>query len=182
MKTAAFLVLLALAVVVASCGTGKPTTTVENTVNGNWEAQLAGGTGPASQLDFIIQFNVTNVNGSTEPIDFTGFSFINDQAASGSCFPSGQTVSGNATITVLSTNQVQGTMAITVSGAASTSTLTLTGTNVYGTANGTPGTIGTLTNGVVTGTWSLTGSCVGSGTTASGTFTMCQGAATCTVP
>jgi hypothetical protein len=185
MKTAAFLILLALAVMVASCGTGKPTTTVENTTNGTWEAQLVGGTGPASQLDFIIQFSVTNVNGTTEPLTFPSgpFSFINSQAQPGSCFPSGETVTGTATITVLSTNQVEGTMAINVVGAAGTSTLALTGTNVYGTANGTPGTIGTLTNGVVTGTWALTGACLPSGTSSeTGAFTMCQGAATCTIP
>ena len=183
MKTVAFLALLAMAVAVISCGTGKPTTTVENTTNGNWEAQLAGGVGPTSRLDFIIQFNVTNQNGSTEPIDFTGFSFINSQAVSGSCFPSGQTISGDATITVPTTNQVQGTMSITVAGAAGGGTLSLNGTNVYGTANGSPGTIGTLSNGVVTGSWTLAGSTAGCGTPkVQGTFIMCQGAPTCTVP
>ena len=48
MKTVAILTLLALALAVGSCGTGKPTTTVETTTNGNWEAELIGGLGPAA--------------------------------------------------------------------------------------------------------------------------------------
>jgi hypothetical protein len=181
MKTVAILTLLALALAVGSCGTGKPTTTVETTTSGFWEALLVGGLGPASQLNFVTQFTVTNVNGASEPLNITGFSFINDQSQSGSCFPSGPpSATGSATITVLSTNQVQGSMTYTVNGAAPDSTLALTGTNVYGTANGSPGTIGTLTNGVVTGTWALTGS--GSCGQQTGTFIMCQGTNKCTVP
>jgi hypothetical protein len=183
MKTAAIVALLAVALVVSNCGTGTPTKTIENTTGGNWEAKLIGGTGPASQLNFVIQFTVTNINGTTEPLNPTGFSFINSQSQSGSCFPTGFGYNGTLTITVPTTNQVQGTMTINVNAInGGTAVLALDGTNVYGTANGSPGTIGTLTNGVVTGTWTLTGPCVGSGSQQTGTFIMCQGAATCTAP
>jgi hypothetical protein len=59
--------------------------------------------------------------------------------------------------------------------------LTLTG-NLTGTSNGTTGTTGTLSNGVVEGTWALTGGQGDPSCTGGGSFLMCQGAATCTVP
>jgi hypothetical protein len=183
MKIVAILVLLAMALAVYGCGTGTPTTTVETTTNGNWEAQLTGGLGQASELNFVTQFTVTNVNGVAEPLYITGFGFIN----AGQCFSNAlnaTTEIGAATITVLSSHQVQGTMTLTITSVTpSGNVLALDGTNVYGTASGAPGTIGTLSNGVVTGTWTLTGPCTnGANPAPSGDFIMCQGAATCTIP
>lgn len=188
MKKVAFLALLALAVGFSSCATRTPTTTVENTVGGYWEAELTGGLGVDSQLNFVTEFSVTNVNGTTETFTPTSFSFINSQSQSGSCFPSVQPPSGTVTITALPTNQVTGSLTYIVMGpsGAGQNTLTLTadpsnGGGVSGTANGTAGTIGTLTNGVAWGSWTLTGPCAGS-SQVTGTFIMCQGTNKCTVP
>ena len=187
MKKLAFLALLALAVAVSSCATRTPTTTVENTTGGYWEAELTGGTGVFSQLDFVTQFSVTNVNGTTQSFTPTSFSFINGQTQTNSCFPSTETESGSVTITVLSTNQVTGSLAYTVTGAEG-NVLTLTanptsGGGISGTANGTAGTIGTLSNGVAWGTWTLSGPCTNNVSPApSGAFIMCQSTATCTIP
>ena len=95
----------------------------------------------------------------------------------------GSNESGTATLnTNTGTNQVTGTLDFTVTSVTPAgNTLTLTG-NLTGTSNGTTTTTGTLSNGVVSGTWTLTGgqgdpSC----TVLKGTFVMCQGTATCTV-
>jgi len=183
MKKVAFLTLLALAAAVLSCGTRTPTTTVETTTSGNWEAQLIGGIGPASQLNFVTQFTLDNNNGVSEPFTPTGFSFIN----AGPCFVTTNSPTGTASLNTNSANQVTGSMNFTVTSLTPTgNTLTLsTGTSggISGTASGAPGTILIMTNGVVWGTWSLTGSCT-SGLTApvQGTFLMCQSATTCTIP
>jgi hypothetical protein len=174
MKKAAILALLALELAVSGCGSSNSSTSTSTSASGNWEAQLSGGTGAASELNFVTALTVTDTSGvSNQPLNITGFSFIN----AGACFVSGETESGTATLTTSSTNQVTGTMTFTVkSGTPPGNTLTLTG-NVTGTANGT-----SLTGGVVAGTWTLNGggdtSCNGQG----GSFIMCQNAATCTVP
>jgi hypothetical protein len=186
MKKVAFLTLLALALAVCGCGTGTPSTTVTTNTSGKWEAQLIGGIGPASQLNFVTAFSVTNTNGgSSQPLTVTGFSFIN----AGTCFVSGETESGSAALSTNSSNQVSGSLSYTVtSGTPAGNVLTLTadpnnGGGVSGTASGTPGTTGNLSNGVVWGSWTLTGPCI-SGLTppVRGTFIMCQGTATCTIP
>jgi hypothetical protein len=183
MKIVAILALLAMALAVYGCGTGTPSTTVTTTTGGNWEAQLTGGLGEASQLNFVTTFTVTSTNGVASALDITGLGFIN----AGQCFSNALNATsetGSATITVLSTNQVQGTLTLTITSVTPAgNVLALDGTNVYGTASGAPGTTGTLSNGVVTGTWTLTGPCTnGASPAPSGDFTMCQGAATCTVP
>jgi len=175
MKKLAFLMLLGLALLVASCGTSTTPPQTTTSAGGNWEAQLLGGTGPASQLSFVIAFTVTDTNGtSSQPLSITGFSFLNESA--GACFQTGQTVSGSATLTTSNTNQVTGTMNLTVvSGVPAGNTLTLSGTTVSGTA-----TNGTLNSGAVSGTWSLSG---GAGCNVTGgvatSFTLCQNATTC---
>jgi hypothetical protein len=173
MKKAVIVALLALELTVSGCGHSSSTTTT-TTASGDWEAQLTGGTGDASLLNFVTAFTVTNTSGvSNQALNITGFSFIN----AGACFVSGETESGSATLTTSSTNQVTGTMTFTVkSGTPPGNTLMLTG-DVTGTQSG-----NSLTGGVVSGTWQLTGqggdpSCQGSGS-----FLMCQNAATCTVP
>jgi len=180
MKKVAILVFLALELAVCGCATGSPSTVVNTSTSGNWEVQLTGGKAEASKLNFVTAFSVTN----SGPLDITGFHFFNNAA----CFANGvngSTETGQATLVTGSTNQVTGTLTYTVTSITpSGNTLALTG-NLTGTSNGTTGTTGTLSNGVVVGTWTLTGgqgdpSCVVPQGT--GTFLMCQGTATCTVP
>jgi hypothetical protein len=185
MKKLALLV-LALELVVCGCGSNTPSTITTTSASGNWEAQLTGGLDQASRLNFVTSFTVTpNTAGTAEPLDITGFGFIND----GACFATDQngisteTESGQATITTnTGTDQVTGTLTMTVNSVTpSGNTLSLTG-NLTGTSNGTTLTNGTLSNGVVQGTWTLTGGAGDSSCAGSGTFLMCQGAATCTPP
>jgi hypothetical protein len=177
MKKLAFLTLLALAFAVSSCGNSTPTDVTNTQAGGNWEALLTGGTGEASKLNFVTAFSVTN----SGPLDITGFGFIN----SGACFATGLNVeneSGTADFTTSSTNQVTGTLSFTVNSINPPgNTLALTG-NLTGTSNGTTTTTGTLSNGVVSGTWALTGGAGDPSCTGTGNFIMCQGKATCTVP
>jgi hypothetical protein len=125
----------------------------------------------------VTALSVTN----SGPLDITGFGFIN----AGACFANGtngSTQTGSATLVTSSTNAVTGTMTYTVQSVTPAgNTLTLNG-NVTGTSNGTTGTTGTLSGGVVAGTWSLTGGQGDSTCTGQGDFIMCQGAATCVVP
>jgi hypothetical protein len=175
MKKLAILVVLALELAVCGCGTSSPSTVVNTTTSGNWEVQLTGGTAEASKLNFVAAFTVTN----SGPLDVTGFSFIN----AGACFANGvdaSTQSGTATLVASSTNAVTGTLTFTVTSRTSVNSLALTG-NLTGTTNGTTTTTGTLSNGVVSGTWQLSGGVGDPSCTGTGTFVMCQGAATCTV-
>jgi len=173
MKKIAILVLLMLAFWISSCGTSTTPPTPTTSASGNWEAQLTGGTGPSSQLNFVIAFSVTDTNGgSSQALDISGFSFFNN--SSGSCFQSPPIVTGSATLTTSNSNQVTGSMLITVvSASPAGNTLTLTGSTVTGTASG-----GNLSNGAVSGTWLLSG---GAGCTVSTPqpFTLCQNAITC---
>jgi len=183
MKKLATLCLVAIEIAVAGCGVIPPPTTQVNTnVSGNWEAQLSGGTGEGTLINFVTTFQFANLGA----LDITYLNFINDNA----CFQGGQTATGTVTnAQTLANGQFSGTLTYKiVSGTPAGNTLTLQGT-ITGTSSGTPGTIGTLTDGAVTGSpsaanpkfgWKLTGSsdCGGSkGMT--GTFTMCQGSATC---
>jgi hypothetical protein len=177
MKKLAILILIALGALLA-CGHSNLAPPNETETTGNWEAQLLGGKGEASLLNFVIGFNVHNTNGgTTEPLTITSFGFIN----LGQCFVT-QSPAGSADLTTNDENQVTGSMSLTITSRSPLgNTLTLTSTNgVTGTATGT--TYTTMTNGVVTGTWSLTGGQGDAGCTGGGTFTMCQNAATCTVP
>lgn len=178
MKRFAILIGLAFELVVCGCGNNRPSTVTNTATNGNWEAQLIDGTGQAALLNFVITFSVTN----SGPLDITGFGFFNQ----GSCFTTGlnqQNVSGSASLaTSTTTGQVTGTLNLTIKSKTNASVLTLTtGPNgLTGTSNGTTSTTGTLSNGVAVGTWNLaSGSSSSSGCTGTGTFIMCQGAATC---
>ena len=174
MKKLAILLGLALELAVCGCGNNKPNSVTNTSTSGNWEAQLIDGTGQASLLNFVVAFSVTN-NG---PLDITGFGFFNQ----GSCFDTGlnkQTENGNASFTTDTTGHVTGTLDLTVNSSSTGSVLKLTG-QLTGTSNGTTTTTGTLSNGVVVGTWSLSaGQGSASSCTGSGTFVMCQGTATC---
>src|SRR5215471_14433922 len=93
-------------------------------------------------------------------------------------------VSGCGNSTTTATDTVTGPFTLTIKSNSNSNALALTGT-VTGTSSGTTTTIGNLSNGVVVGTWTLNSSdsnCTGGGSTPpSGTFVMCQGAATCSV-
>ncbi len=182
MKKLAFLTLLALAFAVSGCGTGPDSKCRTSTsAAGFWEAQLIGGTGEASKLGFVTAFNVVNIG----QLDITSFSFFN----AGACFANGvdgSTEAGTASFTTnIGTGQVTGSLTYTVTSAIPAGnilTLTTPDGGLTGTSNGTVTTTGTLSNGVAVGTWTLTGgqgdaSCMGQGT-----FIMCQGKNTCTVP
>jgi hypothetical protein len=163
------LIVLAMEIAVCGCGNNTPSTTTSTQTTGNWEAFLLGGTDQAALLNFVVAFNVTD----SGPLNFTGFTFFNE----GACF---QTVvdsekeTGNASFTTSNGDTVTGTFNMAVTSTTSANTITLTGT-LTGTSNGTTTTTGTLTNGVIVGTWSLTG---GAGNPScsvpQGTFTMCQ--------
>jgi hypothetical protein len=175
MKKLAILIVLALQLAVSGCGSSNNTSTETNTsTTGNWEAQLIGGTQQASQINFVVAFSVTN----SGPLDITGFSFIN----AGSCFANGvngSTETGNANFTTASTGAVTGTLNLTVNSTTPAgNSLTLTG-DLTGTSSATAGTAGTLSNGIVIGTWMLTGGQGDPSCTGSGTFVMCQGKNTC---
>ena len=182
MKKLAILMVLALELAVCGCGTSPAPNTVSTSTSGFWEAQLIGGTGSASELNFVTAFNVTNIG----PLDVTSFSFING----GACFATGvkgSTEAGTASFTTnTGTDQVTGSLTYTVTSqipAGNVLTLTTYPDGLTGTSNGTTTTTGTLTNGVAVGTWKLTGPCTnGANPPPGGTFTMCQGANTCTVP
>jgi hypothetical protein len=165
MKKLAVLALMALEILVSSCGTSTKTTTTPTTsAGGKWQAVMSGGAGQGGTVDFVTAFTVASGGG---PLNITAFSFL----TTGVCFVSGETESGSATLVTDSTNAVTGTLTYTVtSGTPAGNTLILTGITVTGTSNN-----GVLTGGVVTGTWTLTG---GQGDSScavpSGTFTMTQ--------
>ena len=174
MKKLALVALLVVEFALGGCGASNNTQNQTNTqATGNWEAQLSGGSDQSSLLNFVTTFNVTN-NG---PLNITGFAFFN----SGACFGTGtnaETESGSANFTTSSANSVTGTLSLTVTSKATGSSLDLNGA-LTGTSNATTTTTGSLSNGVVVGTWSLTpGNSNCSGAT-KGTFIMCQGKATC---
>jgi len=190
MKKVGVLALLALGGALCGCGTA-PNNNITTTAGGEWEAGLSGGGVLGSQLGFVTGFNVTDTTGvANEPLDITSFGVLNAQG----CFPTGQdsnngnVQSGVATLTTNSSGQVSGSMTYTIT-APTGNILTLSTSpngGVSGTSNGTPTTTGTLSNGVVWGTWTLQSSntsCIGDAASPiTGNFVMCQGAATCTVP
>jgi hypothetical protein len=186
MKRLAFLIVLALELAVGGCGSNTIAPSTTNTAaNGSWEAELTGGFGQASLLNFVTNFDVQDNGASNIQLAIRSFSFFNQ----GKCFAigttsaPGSTETGTATLITGSANQVTGTLDFKVTSITPAgNTLSLTG-NLTGTSNGTPTTTGTLTNGVVVGTWMLSGgagdpTCAGQ----TGNFVMCQGTNTCSIP
>jgi hypothetical protein len=156
MKEVAILLLIAL--MLNGCG-GNSTTTVQAAAGGSWQAEMLGGSGPASGFSFITQFTV----GSGGSLSISSFQFL----TAGACFPTtGGTESGSMNLTInSSTNAVTGTFSFTVLSGGNT--LTLNGA-VTGTESGT-----TLTGGSITGTWTLAGG-TGCNAPTGGSFTMTQ--------
>lgn len=178
MKKWAILILVGLGTIALGCGHSNLAEPTQTSTNGFWEAQLIGGLGDASELNFVTQFSVTNTNGgSPEPLSITSFGFIN----LGSCFVS-QSENGSASLNTSTTNQVTGSMTYTIQSIVPPgNTLILTADNtVTGTATGSTDT--TLNNGIAFGGWKLTTSNSSSDCQGSGSFVMCQGTATCTPP
>jgi hypothetical protein len=196
MKKFAILAMLALEIAVGGCAYETPVGAVTTSTSGNWEAQLFGGTGPTAQLNFVTSFSVTTFTGqSNQALDITGFGFYNANP----CF---EVSSGSTSVTqvgtaILNTNyagQVTGNLTYTINSTVNSNVLALTtqpvngfpAGGVMGTSNGTTTTTGTMSNGVAWGTWTLTSSdpaCLPSGTpSVSGTFVMCQGTNSCTIP
>ena len=175
MKILAILMLLALELAVCGCGTTSPSTEQNTTTSGNWEVQFTGGPVPASQLNFVTAFNLTD----SGPLDVTGFGFFN----TGSCFTNGtdaSTEAGTATLTATSDLSGYGHAHFYRHFGNHASVLSLTNGTLTGTTNGTVGVTGTLSNGVVTGDWALSNATMHT-CNGKGTFLMCQGTATCTV-
>jgi hypothetical protein len=183
--------MVALGFLISSCGSGTNKNDITTSAAGNWEAQLTGGLGQAAQLNFITSFSVTDTTGTpNEPLDITGFGFIN----AGACFPANGLNDtgeiGSATLVTNNAGQVSGSMTYVISSASSSNRLTLTTLaangfplgGVSGTSNGTTTTTGTLSNGIVWGNWQLTGGDVDPSCQGEGNFIMCQGVATCTIP
>ncbi|MFZ0806487.1 MAG: hypothetical protein WAN03_09910 [Candidatus Sulfotelmatobacter sp.] len=169
--------LLALGVWLGGCASRTLTpTNLTAITSGNWEATLSGGLGEACKLDFLANFQANSGGGA---LDITAFSFIN--VDSNSCFSRVQSESGSTILTTNVTDQVTGSMIMTIiSSSPSGNTLTLSTTAGDGLPGGEVTGIrsnGAVTNGAVTGNWTLTGT---NGCTGQGTFLMCQGAATCT--
>ena len=155
-------ILLALSLLINGCGSGRPT--AQSAAGGLWQAQLSGGAGNSSGFSFNTQFTV----GGNGDLSISNFEFLNDN--SNSCFPiDGGTVSGNMALTQnMANNTVTGSMTFTVSSGGNTLTLGGDGSSVTGTIVGT-----TLSDGMATGNWSLTGS-GGACPNATGSFTMTQ--------
>lgn len=181
MKKLALLFVLALELAVAGCGTSPNTSTLAYTsTNGLWEARLYNGTGQDSLLNFVVTFAVN----TTGPLNITQFAFFNQ----GSCFNLGlnqTSAAGTMTLNTANNGQVTGTFTMTVKSATNGTILKLFNGSVSGTSNGTTTTTGTLSNGMVTGNWSLTPgpgvdpSCSKVPDSQGATFVMCQGNTTC---
>jgi hypothetical protein len=184
MEKLAFLTLLAVAVVISSCGSNQIQPTPTSSASGNWEAQLTGGIPPATGLSFLMNFNVSTTNGNgpqTLNIGNNLVYFINTN----SCFSDGAgAASGTATLTnSTNTAQITGTMTLTITGhtPSGNTALTLMATPPSGGVLGNASGDGIMTNGAVSGTWTMTGSngCSTTNTSTPPTFIMCQNATTC---
>jgi hypothetical protein len=157
-------ILLSLVLMLGGCSN---TNSVQAGVGGIWSAALTGGDGEASGFSFVAQFTL-----SGSSISFSSLQFINYNQSGNqqdSCFalsPPTSDDSGTSELSANSAGQVTGTMTITV--ASGGNTLTLTSTTVSGNINT---NTNVLSDGIITGTWTITGSAACSG---SGTFTMTQ--------
>lgn len=177
MRMLAILIVLAMGLATSGCGTNNQSSGNNTSAGGDWEAQLYGGTGQASLLNFIVSFSVVN----SGPLDITGFAYFNQ----GACFSTDRksnSATGDAKFTTTNAGKVSGTLNLTVTSKVDGSILALTG-ELTGTSNATPTSTGTLSDGVVVGKWTLSpGVNTPNCNAGSGTFVMCQNAATCQAP
>src|SRR5215469_4558035 len=99
MKKLAILLVMALEVALCGCGNSTPNTTPSTSASGNWEAQLAGSQAfDPNLLNFITGFSVGSGGGA---LDVTSISFFN----SSSCFSSGASGNGSASLSTSSSGQ-----------------------------------------------------------------------------
>lgn len=178
MKKLAFLTLLAMALAICSCYGYHPTAITNTEAIGNWEAELTRVTGDTNGLSFVTTFSVID----TAPLDITQFAFIN----SGPCFATGyaqEHVYGSASFgTNTGTGQVTGTLTYNVQSSVPPGNLLTLNGQLSGISNGTTTTLGTLSNGVVWGTWTLQPGPQSPDCSGTGNFIMCEGTATCSIP
>ena len=101
----------------------------------------------------------------------------------GACFstsPTSNSAVGDASFTTNNSGPVYGTLNRLPR--RPTATLALTG-ELTGRSYGTPTSTGSLSDGLLVGKWTLDpGTSAPNCNASSGTFVMCQGAATCTIP
>jgi hypothetical protein len=176
MKKFAIVALLSLGLWLSSCASNTVVPAVTTGAGGNWEAQLLGGVGEASLLDFTTDFSV-GAGDTTLDIHFPP-SFFNQNSQS--CFQTIAAYNGSVVLTTSASNQVTGSMTYTIT-SDSGNALTLTAgpgsdpptIGVTGISTGTSDN-GVLSNGAVFGVWTLTEGDGGTGCAGSGTFTMCQ--------
>lgn len=109
--------LVAIAVVLSSCGSNQIQALPTSNISGNWEAQLTGGTGPAAQLNFIANFNLFVTNGSgNQGLNVSHVVFLNANP----CFPidlaaTGAGASGYVNLTNnLNNGKITGAIGITL--------------------------------------------------------------------
>ena len=156
-------ILLLLTVMLSGCGT---TPSVQAGVGGIWAAVLVGGEGQASGFSFNTQFTV-----SGSALSFSSLEFLNNDP--GGCFPLSPALSGDSGTADLSYNSADQltNSSVTITVTSGGNTLTLTSISVTGTINT---NTNVLSDGLITGTWALTGGagCTGTG----GSFTMTQSA------
>jgi hypothetical protein len=189
MKKLAIIVLLALATLLANCGSRTVAQQNLTGTGGNWEAEFTGGTGDAALLAFTTQFNTGY--GGTTTFNIYYFSFINTNP----CFTAVAGETGSATLSTSGSDQVTGSLTYTVNSSTPSgitlslsttartvpnTTISLPGGQISGTASGSSGNTA-LENGAVTGNWILSSTnssypnCSGYGS-----FLMCQESSTCT--
>jgi hypothetical protein len=168
-------VLLFMALMLTGCGSNN--SPVQQASGAIWQAQLLGGSGPASGLSFITEFTI-NGNGALDISQ--DFQLLNQ----GTCLPvTGASAAGSITnLDVVSTSgEVTGDFSFTVQGNGNTLSLTgnLIGTETgaeFGTSN-----VGTFTAATITGTWTLAGSstCTEAAGDTSFTMTLCTSGGSC---
>ncbi len=155
-------ILLVTVLLLNGCGTNS--TATQTAASGTWSATMLGGDGTASGLSFITAFEVSGSGGN---LSVSNFQFL----TAGACFPvNGIQPTGTMVLIESSNFQVTGTIVFTV--VSGGNTLTLNGT-VTGMENGVLGN-GTLSGGVATGTWTMTGSPGCTVTNSDTSFTMTQ--------
>jgi hypothetical protein len=155
-------ILLVAVLMLNGCGTNS--TATQTAASGTWSATMLGGDGTASGLSFITAFTVSGSGGA---LSVSNFQFL----TAGACFPvNGMQPTGTMVLTESSNFQVTGTIVFNI--VSGGNTLTLNGT-VTGMENGVEGN-GTLSGGVATGTWTMTGSPGCTVTNGNTSFTMTQ--------
>ena len=148
MKPIATLTLLAIALLLAGCGSGS-----SNSINGNWTAALTNSSNNSSP---ILAFNVTLAAAGGNNLSITNLKFT---TANG-CFASGSTATGGFGLSGNMNGVTSGGFQMNIQSAPPN-------------GNNQLSLQGTVNNNTVTGNWTLTGT--GSGCTGSGTFVMNRG-------